>query len=136
MTHLCRAIGNFIAATAAIMGMGTTPSQAQPGIADQLAIIRACSAIGLDALLNDEKPIRSIASVRDARYQGKVEETDRARCRGGEKAVREMRTPWVDWSNYFGTGGPTSRSALRLRDERGITAALIDLEYQRMELIK
>ena len=83
----------------------------------------------------DEKPVRPVAAERDARFQGKVDESDRARCRGGERAVTGMRTPWVDWSNYFGAADATSKSDNLLRNERGIAAALADLEYQRMELI-
>ena len=55
-------------------------------------------------------------------------------CRGGSTAVRQRPTPWVEWSNYFGTA--SKQSTLDLRDQRGIAGALIDLEYQRMELIK
>jgi hypothetical protein len=135
MRHPYLAIGSFIGATAIIASVGTTPSRAQDRFRD-LAIVRACAAIGLHGLFDDEKPFRPIASERAARFQGKVAEEDRARCRGGDKAVGEMSTPWVDWSNYFGAGDRSSKSGLSVRDERGITAALIDLEYQRMELIK
>jgi hypothetical protein len=129
-------IGRFITATAIITGVGAAPSPAQEGLGDELAIIRSCAAIGLQNLDPDEKPVRPVASERDARFQGKVDESERARCRGGERAVKEMRTPWVDWPNYFGTRDATSKSDSLLRNERGIAAALIDLEYQRMELIK
>ena len=137
MTHPYLAIGSFVTATAIITGVGTTPSRAQDDLREELAIVRSCGSIGLHGALDlDEKPVRPVASERDGRFQGKVEESDRARCRGGEKVVREMRTPWVDWSNYFGAGDATSKSDRRLRNEHGVTAALIDLEYQRMELIK
>jgi hypothetical protein len=79
------------------------------------------------------------------RFNGKVSE-DTARCRGGEKAVQYRFTPWVDWSNYWAVGdastlhdGPQARTLLgeHLKPNgRGIDGALLDLEYQRIELIK
>jgi hypothetical protein len=67
-------------------------------------------------------------------------------CRGGERAVNYRHTPWVDWSNYWATGDATTKKegseAKTLFGEhlkpngRGIDGSLIDLEYQRMELIK
>jgi hypothetical protein len=135
MKHPYFAIGSFIAATAIIAGVGTMLWRPDPP-GEELAIVRACAALGLNALSSEEKPLRSIAMARDGRFQGKVEDEARARCRGGETAVKEMSTPWVDWSNYFGAGDVKSPLGLHVRDERGITAALIDLEYQRMELIK
>lgn len=79
------------------------------------------------------------------RFLGKVDE-DTARCRGGEKAVKYRDTPWVDWQNYYATGDASSlregREARTLIGEhlypngRGIDGALLDLEYQRIELIK
>ena len=56
--------------------------------------------------------------------------------------------PWVDWSNYWGNGDATSKTDkpdrgitllgrhLLDRNTRGLDGALLDLEYQRMELIK
>ncbi|MDX2481825.1 MAG: peroxidase family protein [Desulfuromusa sp.] len=88
---------------------------------------------------------RKIAEDRADRFMGKVQE-ETALCRGGEKAVAYRDTPWVDWSNYWATGDASSKSegkeAKTLLGEhvkpngRGIDGALIDLEYQRMELIK
>jgi hypothetical protein len=88
---------------------------------------------------------RDIADDRAARFQGKVE-YDTALCRGGEKATRYRDTPWVDWPNYWGTGDAASKqqgSAAKTLlgehvkpDGRGIDGSLIDLEYQRIELIK
>ncbi|MGB5253413.1 MAG: peroxidase family protein [Sedimenticolaceae bacterium] len=82
---------------------------------------------------------------RSRRFLGKVEE-DTARCRGGEKAVKYRGRPWVDWQNYFATGDASSRKegpeALTKLGEhlypngRGVDGALMDLEYQRIELIK
>ena len=80
-----------------------------------------------------------IAPTRDQRFQGKVTEPT-ARCRGGMKAVQFRFTPWVDWSNYWGAGdnsslpvGFLSVSGPKLR---GVSGALLDLEYERIELIK
>src|SRR5260370_3214558 len=54
-----------------------------------------------------------------------------------------MGAPGADWSNYWATGDATSRSDRRDvdipvldRNQRGIGGALLDLEHQRMELIK
>lgn len=89
--------------------------------------------------------IRPIAADRSQRFLGKVDEAT-ARCRGGENAVAQRDTPWVDWSNYWATGGPNSRkkgseAITRLGKHirpngRGIDGALMDFEYQRIELIK
>src|SRR5262249_6226070 len=73
----------------------------------------------------------------------------------GDAAVGQMGTPWVDWQNYWATGGAESKSnnplSLLFRDltlpsikglnladrnQRGIFGALLDLERQRMELIQ
>lgn len=82
---------------------------------------------------------------RSKRFLGKVEE-DTARCRGGEKAVKYRDRPWVDWQNYYATGDASSKKEGREAktklgkhlspNGRGIDGALLDLEYQRIELIK
>lgn len=125
-------IGSIICATAMVASAGT-PAHAQENKLDDLGVLRACIALGLQSL-DEEKPLRPIATQRSERFQGKVAETNRLMCRGGSSAVQQRPTPWVDWSNYFGTA--SKRSMLDVRDQRGITGALIDLEYQRMELIK
>ena len=80
-----------------------------------------------------------IAPTRDQRFQGKVTEPT-ARCRGGQKAVQFRMTPWVDWSNYWGTGDTSSLPVGFLSTSgpklRGVSGALLDLEYERIELIK
>ena len=82
---------------------------------------------------------RPIADARAQRFQGKVTEQS-AMCRGGLKAVQYRTTPWIDFTNYWGTGdlsslpkGYLSTSAPQFR---GVSGALLDLEYQRIELIK
>lgn len=83
-----------------------------------------------------------IATERTGRFLGKVED-DTARCRGGDKAVAGLGRPWVDWQNYWATGdasslayGAADGSGHLLPNGRGIDGALLDLEYQRMEMIK
>jgi Animal haem peroxidase len=102
---------------------------------DELAVITACVETFTSGL-----PL--IAAERTGRFQGKIDEAH-ALCRGGDTAVRQMSTPWVDWSNYWATGDASSKSARRDsgsfitdRNMRGVNGALIDLEYQRMELIR
>ena len=84
--------------------------------------------------------LRKIADDRAQRFLGKVQE-DTARCRGGDRAVAGRRLPWIDWQNYWATGDGSSRGPApgtgHLSDNgRGIDGALLDLEYQRIELIK
>lgn len=99
---------------------------------------RACIETAKTGLLK-------IADDRSRRFLGKVQE-DTARCRGGEEAVKYLNTPWVDWQNYYATGDAGTKKEGRdaitklgkhLRPNgRGVDGALIDLEYQRIELIK
>ena len=99
---------------------------------------RACIEAAKSGLLE-------IPDDRSQRFLGKVQENT-ARCRGGEKAVRYRSTPWVDWQNYYATGDLNSRkrggeAKTKLGEHvlpngRGIDGALLDLEYQRIELIK
>jgi hypothetical protein len=75
-----------------------------------------------------------IAATREQRFQGKVREST-AQCRGGENALRFLTRPWVDWANYHAAGDASTR-ALPTQNLRGVGGALIDLEYERVELIK
>jgi hypothetical protein len=86
--------------------------------------------------------VRPVAREQSRRFLGQVDE-GRLRCRGGARAVEVRRGPWVDWPQYWATGDARSRSpsaswgARFLRpDQRGLDGALIDLEYQRVELIR
>jgi hypothetical protein len=90
--------------------------------------------------------IRPIAATRDQRFQGKVEAAT-AVCRGGDVAAQFRATPWVDWANYWGAGDARSKApefVTQVNQQanhlgptgRGIDGALLDLEYQRVELIK
>ena len=92
-----------------------------------------------------KRGLLDVPDDRSKRFQGKVQE-DTALCRGGEKAVKYRDTPWVDWPNYYATGDASSRHEGReaitklgkhIRPNgRGVDGALLDLEYQRIELIK
>jgi hypothetical protein len=117
-----------------------------PEYRETLASLRSC--VGLVA-----NP-RPIADDRADRFLGKVQEAT-ARCRGGERAAAAVRTgtPWLDWPHYWAAGDGVTRSAryderwserlgrlfenLHVHpDIRGIDGALVDLEYERVELIK
>ncbi|MDQ1471608.1 MAG: hypothetical protein QOJ99_3088 [Bryobacterales bacterium] len=82
---------------------------------------------------------RKIADTRETRFNGKVAEAT-ALCRGGQKTLQFRLTPWVDWSTYWGSGDMASLPKGFISTKgpvlRGVTGALLDLEYQRMELIK
>jgi Animal haem peroxidase len=89
-----------------------------------------------------ESGFRKVADERTERFLGKVKE-DTARCRGGKRAVEFRPLPWIDWPNYWATGDAKSlarQSGVDGRhltpNGRGIDGALLDLEYQRIELIK
>jgi Animal haem peroxidase len=96
-----------------------------------------------DALLACAKAvlsgIRPIAPTANVRFEGKVSEAN-ALCRGGYQSEQFRLTPWVDWGKYWGTGDMSSLPSGFLNtkgpDFRGVNGALIDLEYQRVELIK
>jgi hypothetical protein len=94
--------------------------------------LKACAQLALSGF-------RKIAETRDQRFEGKVTEAADI-CRGGEKTLQFRMTPWVDWSQYWGTGDmsslPTGYISKNGPKLRGVTGALLDLEYQRMELIK
>src|SRR5271165_4391907 len=113
------------------------PSAAQGGDTpnpkkQEAAEVKACAETAFTGL-------RPIADDRAQRFQGKVTQLT-ALCRGGTKAVQFRATPWIDFTNYWGTGdlsslpkGYLSTSAPQFR---GVSGALLDLEYQRIELIK
>jgi hypothetical protein len=105
-------------------------------------LVAACSGSGSDlrySLLGCKEEIstgvRPIASTRAERFLAKVQRATAA-CRGGRVAVDRQGVPWVDWTNYFATGDGATRSAWPGRNLRGLNGALIDLEYERTELIK
>jgi hypothetical protein len=115
----------LLAATLAAAGC------ASPGVSD----LQACAEMAASG-------IRPVASERKQRFLGKVDEST-ARCRGGDRGVQLAQQPWVDWQSYWATGDATSRKLGPSfagggadPDVRGIEGALLDLEYQRVELLK
>ena len=90
-------------------------------------------------MVNDQLKDIKIPNERGLRFQGKVSEAT-ALCRGGNQALQFRATPWVDWTNYWGTGDmsslPSGFISAKLPAQRGVIGALLDLELQRVELIK
>ncbi|MEP6494743.1 MAG: peroxidase family protein [bacterium] len=78
---------------------------------------------------------RPIAVTRGERFLGKVQNAT-GKCRGGDNALAYQAVPWVDWSNYWATADENSKSIWPSKNLRGVNGALIDLEYERIELIK
>ena len=119
------AVAVLVAALALTLALG--------GCATKRETLDACLALALGGL-------RPVGEERAARFLGKVQE-DTARCRGGDRAVAWRGVPWLDWQSYWATGDAGSRApgwgTTHLgADGRGIDGALLDLEYQRIELIK
>jgi Animal haem peroxidase len=112
----------------AVLSMVASPTRSSAQ--EERGVARACFKF----LLGNDVPVRSIAAARAERYDGKAEDDAQARCLGGQKAVAQMPTPWVEWQNYWGAADARSKS--RLFNKVGIDGALVNLEYQRMELIK
>ena len=86
--------------------------------------------------------VRDVAADRSERFLGKVHQ-DTIRCRGGNDAAPWRATPWLDWQRYWGAGDTDSKYTGLLSglgflspNHRGIGGALLDLEYQRIELLK
>ena len=114
-------------------------------LSETVSSLWACSKLISDGM-------RPIPDDRADRFLGKVED-DTAKCRGGDRGIsyKQMNTPWVDWTGYWATRDANSRNINyddtnwigALFDKghispnmRGIDGALIDLEYERVELIK
>src|ERR1700733_12938532 len=110
----------------------TAPVAKPDPLKDEADALKACVAAVLSG-------IRPIAATRDLRFEGKVSQAN-ALCRGGEKSLQFRLTPWVDWQSYWGTGDmaslPTGFLSTKGPEFRGVNGALIDLEFQRVELIK
>ena len=127
-------------ALAALSTLASIAANAQPATTDpkkeQADALAACAKAVLAG-------IRPIAATRDVRFEGKVSEAN-ALCRGGYKSEQFRLTPWVDWGSYWGTGDMSSLPSgflwgplgVKGPEFRGVNGALIDLEYQRVELIK
>lgn len=149
----CRVVLALMLACPAAPLMADAPSSPHPGAdrpswLDTWAALRACKRMVASGL-------REIPDDRADRFLGKVE-ADTAHCRGGQRALEAHRLdrPWVDWQSYWATGDGASRNAnyddgwlrslvgglgerVHLNpNDRGIDGALMDLEFQRVELIK
>lgn len=118
----------FIALLLAVAASAQTTNTRQ----EEAAALKACAQSVL-------KGLRSIADTREQRFSGKVTDAS-ALCRGGNRALQFQNTPWVDWSQYWGTGDvqslPKNFVSTKGPVLRGVTGALVDLEFQRVELIK
>src|SRR5271170_7202425 len=112
-------------------GQGTSSTPAKQEEAKSLL---ACAQ-----MVVEQVELAHIPAGRAPRFQGKVPEAT-ALCRGGEQALQFRGTPWVDWGNYWGTGDlsslPEGFISKKLPEFRGVAGALLDLELQRVELIK
>lgn len=86
--------------------------------------------------LVDVSVIRPVAKERKDRFLGKPENRDRVICRGALHAGDYTQTPWVDWANYWGAADASSKANSLFLSGVGVNGALIDLEYERMELIR
>ena len=110
----------------------TAPGQS--GKEEETKALLACAQMVIDEL-----GVLKIPDSREKRFQGKLSEATDL-CRGGYKATEFRGTPWVDWSNYWGTGDvsslPEGFVSSKLPATRGVAGALVDLELQRVSLIK
>ena len=108
------------------------PPQKIDPLKDEAEAAKAC----IEALFAGVRPV---APTRELRFQGKVIQAN-ALCRGGQRTLQFRLTPWVDWTNYWGSGDVASLPTGFLSNKgpafRGVTGALVDLEYERIELIK
>ncbi len=111
-----------------------SPSTLPSPKAEESKALLACGQIVVDQI-----KLLKIPDARGLRFEGKVSESI-ALCRGGEQALQFRGTPWVDWSNYWGTGDasslPSGFISKKLPATRGVAGALADLELQRVALIK
>jgi hypothetical protein len=106
---------------------------ATPAVRQEIGSLRSCFTLARSGF-------RSVAEEPKDRFLGKVQDFT-ARCRADAVADAHRATPWVDWSSYWGTGDAGTRSGFgflgRLSPrQRGVDGALLDLEYQRIELLK
>ena len=110
----------------AIPAFSQSTSETTSGKKDEARSLQACAQATIDQLGQLKIP-----DTRGLRFQGKVSEAT-ALCRGGEQALQFRGTPWVDWTNYWGTGDmtslPTGFVNSKLPAQRGVAGALLDLE--------
>lgn len=124
----------WVLSAESFFAFGQSPSPTTSSKAQEAKSLQACAQMVIDQL-----HYLKIPDQRGLRFQGKVTEAIDL-CRGGEQALQFRGTPWVDWSNYWGTGDmsslPKGFISSKLPAQRGVTGALLDLELQRVELIK
>src|SRR5689334_4178800 len=68
---------------------------------DEVRSLGGCAEAALQGVLK-------IPDNRDQRFLGKVTKAT-AVCRGGPNILEFRLTPWIDWSQYWGTGDATSK---------------------------
>lgn len=124
----------WVLSTGTVLAIGQSPSPTPSSKEQEAKSLQACAQ-----MVNDQLRELKILDNRGLRFQGKVTEATDL-CRGGEQALLFRGTPWVDWSNYWGTGDmsslPKGFISSKLPAQRGVLGALLDLELQRIELIK
>jgi hypothetical protein len=133
----------YVLALATLLFAGFNDLATADTTAQRIEAIKDCKRLAKGGLL-------PIAEERGKRFQGKVSK-EAANCRGGQKALKYRGSPWVDWQNYWATGDESTKTAPLTSigerlfptlgehlspNGRGTDGALIDLEYQRIELIK
>jgi len=138
VTAKFRTVGTRVLGTLALGTLVIGVSLPVPVTAQATSALKDCVSSASRGLLD-------VPDDRSLRFRGKVAE-DTAYCRGGEEAIRGRGVPWVDWQNYHAAGdartlmeGRQARTKLGEHlypNGRGIDGALLDLEYQRIELIK
>src|ERR1700712_2814530 len=123
MRKLIFSAGTSVAAAVCILafsnvGLGqttTTPNTKQ----EEFQALRGCAKTVLQGF-------RPVASARELRFLGKVND-ENALCRGGVRSEMFRMTPWVDWTNYWGTGDmaslPTGFITAKGPAFRGVTGA-------------
>ncbi|MFY9854204.1 MAG: peroxidase family protein, partial [Terracidiphilus sp.] len=135
-----RSFASFMLVAVCVLNVHLVPAFGQGSSAgtsdkqEEAKALLACAQMVVDQL----KELK-IPDSRGLRFQGKVSEAT-ALCRGGAQALQFRGTPWVDWTNYWGTGDmtslPTGFVSKKLPANRGVVGALEDLELQRVGLIK
>src|ERR1700723_3272939 len=130
----------FMLAASCLPNAQTVPRASQSPSDDASAKQQEAKALlACGQMVADQLVALQIPDSRAPRFQGKVSEAT-ALCRGGAQALQFRATPWVDWGNYWGTGDlsslPTGFISTKLPAQRGVAGALVDLELQRIELIK
>ena len=123
-----------IACVVVLVGIPAILYAVSPTVRGELQSASSCYTLA-------KSGFRPLAEDRANRFLGKVKEFT-MRCRGGDVALVGRQTPWVDWSRYWGAADASSQSNIGLlpdhlsRNKRGVDGALLDLEYQRLDLLR